>query len=131
MTPESAELAKYASNAFLAVKLSYANSVADLCARLGANVDDVTRSMGADPRIGATFLRPGPGWGGSRTAGRVGTEGFALVPAQRRRPPPSPRPALHHSTDENTVARTTYPQSDFHPQPNPHRFSVRIPVVPG
>jgi UDPglucose 6-dehydrogenase len=65
MTPESAELAKYASNAFLAVKLSYANSVADLCARVGADVDDVTRSMGADPRIGAAFLRPGPGWGGS------------------------------------------------------------------
>lgn len=65
MTPESAELGKYASNAFLAVKLSYANSVADLCARVGADVDDVTRSMGADPRIGAAFLRPGPGWGGS------------------------------------------------------------------
>jgi UDPglucose 6-dehydrogenase len=65
MSPESAELAKYASNAFLAVKISYANSLARLCARVGANVEDVTRCMGADVRIGAHFLQPGPGWGGS------------------------------------------------------------------
>jgi UDPglucose 6-dehydrogenase len=65
MSPESAELAKYASNAFLAVKISYANSLAGLCARVGADVDDVTRCMGADVRIGAHFLAPGPGWGGS------------------------------------------------------------------
>jgi UDPglucose 6-dehydrogenase len=65
MTPESAELAKYASNAFLAVKISYANSLARLCARVGANIEDVTRCMGADLRIGQHFLQPGPGWGGS------------------------------------------------------------------
>ncbi|WP_101948614.1 UDP-glucose/GDP-mannose dehydrogenase family protein [Mycobacterium sp. 3519A] len=65
MTPESAELAKYASNAFLAVKISYANSLARLCAQVGANVADVTRCMGADVRIGQHFLQPGPGWGGS------------------------------------------------------------------
>jgi UDPglucose 6-dehydrogenase len=65
MSPESAELAKYASNAFLAVKISYANSLARLCARVGANIDDVTRCMGADVRIGQHFLQPGPGWGGS------------------------------------------------------------------
>ncbi|WP_019348496.1 nucleotide sugar dehydrogenase, partial [Mycolicibacterium conceptionense] len=65
MTPESAELAKYASNAFLAVKISYANSLAQLCARVGADVGDVTRCMGADIRIGPHFLAPGPGWGGS------------------------------------------------------------------
>jgi UDPglucose 6-dehydrogenase len=65
MSPESAELAKYASNAFLAVKVSYANSLARLCAKVGANIDDVTRCMGADVRIGQHFLRPGPGWGGS------------------------------------------------------------------
>jgi UDPglucose 6-dehydrogenase len=65
MSPESAELAKYASNAFLAVKISYANSLARLCARVGADIDDVTRCMGADVRIGQHFLRPGPGWGGS------------------------------------------------------------------
>lgn len=65
MTPESAELAKYASNAFLAVKLSYTNSLAALCTRVGADIDDVTGCMGADRRIGGEFLRPGPGWGGS------------------------------------------------------------------
>lgn len=65
MSPESAELAKYASNAFLAVKLSYTNSLATLCARVGADIDDVTGCMGADRRIGPEFLRPGPGWGGS------------------------------------------------------------------
>jgi UDPglucose 6-dehydrogenase len=65
MSPESAELAKYASNAFLAVKLSYANSLAHLCATIGADVTDVTRCMGADERIGPAFLKPGPGWGGS------------------------------------------------------------------
>lgn len=65
MSPESAELAKYASNAFLAVKISYANSLARLCARMGADVTDVIRCMGADVRIGPHFLQPGPGWGGS------------------------------------------------------------------
>ncbi|OBA62467.1 UDP-glucose 6-dehydrogenase [Mycobacterium sp. 1100029.7] len=65
MSPESAELAKYASNAFLAVKISYTNSLAALCSRVGANIEDVTGCMGSDKRIGAEFLRPGPGWGGS------------------------------------------------------------------
>jgi UDPglucose 6-dehydrogenase len=65
MSPESAELSKYASNAFLAVKLSYTNSLATLCARVGADIDDVTGCMGSDHRIGSEFLRPGPGWGGS------------------------------------------------------------------
>jgi UDPglucose 6-dehydrogenase len=65
MSPESAELAKYASNAFLAVKISYANSLAQLCSRVGADVADVARCMGADVRIGKHFLQPGPGWGGS------------------------------------------------------------------
>ncbi|MBE1552203.1 UDPglucose 6-dehydrogenase [Mycobacterium sp. OAS707] len=65
MTAESAELAKYASNGFLAVKISYANSLARLCARVGASIAEVTRCMGADVRIGQHFLRPGPGWGGS------------------------------------------------------------------
>jgi UDPglucose 6-dehydrogenase len=61
----SAELVKYASNCFLAMKLSYVNAMAELCERLGADVADVTEGMGYDRRIGQTFLRPGPGWGGS------------------------------------------------------------------
>lgn len=60
----SAELGKYAANCFLAMKLSYVNAIAELCERVGANVTDVTGSMGLDSRIGPAFLQPGPGWGG-------------------------------------------------------------------
>jgi UDPglucose 6-dehydrogenase len=65
MDAESAELVKYVSNCFLALKLSYANAVSELCERFGANVVDVLDGMGRDSRIGSAFLRPGPGWGGS------------------------------------------------------------------
>ena len=61
----AAELVKYASNAFLAVKISYINEIADLCERLDVDVHDVARGMGLDRRIGAKFLHPGPGYGGS------------------------------------------------------------------
>ncbi len=61
----SAETTKYAANAFLAMKLSFTNSVAALCEAVGADVNDVLASMGYDPRIGREYLRPGPGWGGS------------------------------------------------------------------
>jgi UDPglucose 6-dehydrogenase len=61
----SAELAKYASNAFLALKISYANELAELCERLHADITEVTETMGLDHRIGPAFLAPGPGWGGS------------------------------------------------------------------
>ncbi|MGC7095253.1 UDP-glucose dehydrogenase family protein [Amycolatopsis lurida] len=61
----SAELGKYACNAFLALKLSYANELAELCEQVGADVRQVTTTMGLDDRIGPAFLRPGPGWGGS------------------------------------------------------------------
>ncbi|MCH7790099.1 MAG: UDP-glucose/GDP-mannose dehydrogenase family protein [Acidobacteria bacterium] len=63
--PASAETAKYASNAFLATKLSFVNAVAAVCEAVGANVSDVLLAMGYDERIGQTFLQPGPGWGGS------------------------------------------------------------------
>jgi UDPglucose 6-dehydrogenase len=62
---ESAELAKYASNAFLALKLSYVNSLAELCEGTGADITEVTGAMGLDERIGEGFLAAGPGWGGS------------------------------------------------------------------
>lgn len=64
-SPESAELIKYASNAFLAIKLSFANDIAALCERAGGDVSQVMRGMGLDSRIGSNFLKAGPGWGGS------------------------------------------------------------------
>ena len=63
--PASAELIKYASNAFLATKISYINAIANLCEVVGADVREVVLGMGYDKRIGFEFLRPGPGWGGS------------------------------------------------------------------
>jgi len=63
-TINSAELIKHASNSFLALKISYANVIADLCEKIGANVEEVTHAMGLDPRIGGQFLKAGLGYGG-------------------------------------------------------------------
>ncbi len=88
--PASAEMIKYASNAFLATKVSFVNAVANLCEAVNADVREVTLGMGYDPRIGFEFLHPGPGWGGScfpkdtsallRTAEAAG-EAFELLDA--------------------------------------------------
>ena len=61
----SSELIKYAANAFLATKITFINEMADLCEKVGANVQDVSRGIGMDNRIGAKFLHAGPGYGGS------------------------------------------------------------------
>ncbi|MEE8506838.1 MAG: UDP-glucose/GDP-mannose dehydrogenase family protein [Kiloniellales bacterium] len=81
--PETAELIKYAANAFLATKITFINEIADLCEKVGADVHDVARGIGLDGRIGRKFLHPGPGYGGScfpkdtlalvRTAEQAGT----------------------------------------------------------
>jgi UDPglucose 6-dehydrogenase len=81
---ESAELAKYAANAFLALKISFINEIADLCEAVDADVQDVARGIGLDNRIGPKFLHAGPGYGGScfpkdtlallQTADKVGVD---------------------------------------------------------
>jgi UDPglucose 6-dehydrogenase len=63
--PASAETIKYAANGFLAMKISFVNAVAAMCEAVGADVSAVVQGIGSDTRIGAAFLNPGPGWGGS------------------------------------------------------------------
>ena len=82
-TRRTSELIKYAANAFLAMKITFINEIADLCEEIGANVQEVARGIGLDNRIGSKFLHAGPGYGGScfpkdtlalvRTAQEVGT----------------------------------------------------------
>jgi UDPglucose 6-dehydrogenase len=81
---ESAEMIKYASNAFLAVKIGFMNSIANLCDAVGADVHVVAKGMGLDKRIGSKFLHPGPGYGGSCFP--KDTRALAVLGAQNKAP---------------------------------------------
>lgn len=65
MDPKTAEIVKYASNCFLAIKISASNDLANICSKVGADYENVRKAMGADPRIGEAFMYAGPGFGGS------------------------------------------------------------------
>ncbi len=87
---ESAEMIKYASNGFLATKITFVNEIAEICEAVGADVEVVARGMGLDSRIGPRFLQPGPGFGGScfpkdtRAVGQIARERgleFAIIDA--------------------------------------------------
>ena len=139
---ESSEMIKYASNAFLATKITFINEVAELCERLGADVHHVAKGMGLDNRIGAKFLHPGPGYGGScfpkdtqaladiaREAGRP----FDLVETTvrvndriKRRSVDKVRAALEDTIDGRTVAVLGL---SFKPETDDMRDSPSIPLV--
>ena len=106
-TIASAELIKHASNSFLGLKISYANVLADLCEQLGGNVEEVTRAVGLDPRIGGQFLKAGLGFGGfvcrriSRRSsrGRARRHRFRFAQGSRTREPPTRRPVAGQSEE--------------------------------
>ena len=100
---ESAELAKYAANAFLAMKISFINEIADLCEEVGADVHEVASAIGSDDRIGGKFLHPGPGYGGSCFPKDV----QALVrTARENRSPLSIIEQVSRVNDERKIAMT-------------------------
>ena len=103
-SPESAELSKYAANAFLAMKISFINEIADLCEEVGADVHEVASAIGSDDRIGGKFLHPGPGYGGSCFPKDVA----ALVrTARESRSPVSIIEQVSRVNDERKIAMTS------------------------
>nr|WP_297456715.1 UDP-glucose/GDP-mannose dehydrogenase family protein [uncultured Halomonas sp.] len=118
MDVRSAELTKYAANAMLATKISFMNEIANLAERLGADIEEVRRGIGSDPRIGYHFIYPGCGYGGScfpkdvqalaRTAGQVGypAELLAAVEAVNRRQKTTLFAKLQHAFDGALEGKT-------------------------
>ncbi len=97
---ESAELAKYAANAFLALKISFINEVADLCEKVGADVQEVASAIGRDRRIGDKFLHPGPGYGGSCFPKDVSA---IIRTARENRAPLTLIETVHHVNEERKL----------------------------
>jgi UDPglucose 6-dehydrogenase len=95
----NAELIKYAANAFLALKIGFINDVADLCERIDGDISAVARGIGLDRRIGASFLSPGPGYGGSCFP--KDTEAFAATGRHHR----APQPLVETLIDRNRKRR--------------------------
>jgi UDPglucose 6-dehydrogenase len=101
---ESAELAKYAANAFLAMKISFINEIADVCEEVGANVQQVADAIGRDKRIGDKFLHPGPGYGGSCFPKDVQA---LMRTAREARAPLSIIEQVHRVNEERKIAMAT------------------------
>jgi UDPglucose 6-dehydrogenase len=97
---ESAELAKYAANAFLAMKITFINEIADLCERVGSDVYEVAAAIGRDSRIGDKFLQPGPGFGGSCFPKDVSA---IIRTARENRAPLAMMEAVQHLNDERKI----------------------------
>lgn len=140
---ESAELTKYAANAFLATKISFINEIAALCEAVGADVHAVARGMGLDGRIGRKFLHPGPGYGGScfpkdtlalvRTARENGVSCqivesvVAVNEAQRLRMVEKIRTALGGSEEGKTIAVLGL---SFKPETDDMREAPALAILP-
>ncbi len=140
---ESAEITKYAANAFLATKISFINEVAELCEKTGADVHAVARGMGLDARIGKKFLHPGPGYGGScfpkdtqamiRMAQDVGTSSriveavVAVNAAQKARMVVKIRDALGGSVANKTIAVLGL---TFKPETDDMREAPSLAILP-
>src|SRR6476659_1367672 len=101
---ESAELAKYAANAFLAMKISFINEMADLCEHVGADVQEVAGAIGRDRRIGDKFLHPGPGYGGSCFPKDVSA---LLRIGRENRSPLTIVEQVHHVNEERKIDMAT------------------------
>jgi UDPglucose 6-dehydrogenase len=141
---ESAELIKYASNGFLATKISFINEMAELCEAFGADIEVVARGMGLDSRIGPKFLHPGPGYGGScfpkdtRAVAQIAREAGvsfriieAVIEANERvkvRMLGKIRDALGGSLRGETVAILGL---SFKPETDDVRESPALPIVAG
>jgi UDPglucose 6-dehydrogenase len=136
----TAELAKYAANAFLATKVAFINEMADICEQVGANVQDVARAMGLDRRIGSKFLHPGPGFGGScfpkdtRALTAIATQAGApsaiveaVVASNEARKTRMAEKILHAVGDGDTVALLGL---TFKPHTDDMRESASLTIVP-